>query len=936
MNAVTNDVSRIGAALACIPADLPRDEWMRVGAALKSELGDEGFDLFDSWSQRGESYNAADVRSTWRSLSASGGITINTLFFKAIEHGFDSRSGASPVDADELARRRVEREQRAVKEAEEREAKARNAATLAAAVWAKATAAGADHPYLMRKGVQPVETLREIDAGKLAALIGYSPKRGDDLLSGRALIAPVKVGGKLSTLEMIDGDGRKSALAGGVKAGGYWAAQPMPEAPDAVLIGEGVATALSGNQCSGHPAIASLSVGQLEAAARAMIERYPDAIPVMLADLDKTTGEPHPVAVKAAQSVGARLAVPDFGADREASQTDFNDMHVARGSDAVKAAIDAALMADPEEQAEEPASTVVRASDPLPEGYPGIDVRPCWLVHTAWQQIGNAKLKPGVYSHSVKHGRNDEEPELVDKWISSPLWVLAVTRNREDGDYGRLLEILSPSGKRKKWSMPMSMLAGDGNEVRAVLLSEGVTLDLRNRGGVTDYIIGQHPKLTMRAASMTGWHDGAFVLPDSVVGADDIWFQASGRTAAYASAGTFEGWQELAGLANGNPLLLFAMSAAFAGPLLHPLNIDGGGAHLFGDSSCGKTTALMASISAWGGSTFKRTWRATANGLEGAGGMHSDTLLALDEIGEIDPRSLYESAYALINGVGKTRANRTGEARQAARWRVFLLSTGELTVAARMAAGGIEAKAGQAVRILDVPVSGRHGVFDDLHGRVSGSVLSDEVRNLAAKHYGHAGPRFVEQLIGALEIGFRLPEALAAIVKRFPAQSDQEQRAARTFALCALAGEMSAQWGVTPWQSSAPTDAALHAFSLWRGQRGASGSSSEHVSILRAVADFIDRHGDSRFSNVDGSADQIRDRAGYWKQDGDCRLYLFTSGGLREATKGHDFNRALKALDDAGAIVNQAPARKDQQSRTPDGHRKWFYHVNPAHLEESA
>ncbi|PYE23137.1 phage/plasmid primase-like uncharacterized protein [Paraburkholderia silvatlantica] len=343
MNAVSDDVSRIEQALACIPADLKRDEWARVGAALKNELGDAGFDLFDSWSQRGESYNAAAVRSTWRSLSASGGVTINTLFFRAIEHGFDSRGGASTVDPAELERRRAERDRRAAKEAEEREKSASHAATLALAVWSAAGPAGADHPYLTRKGVQPVDTLREIDVGKLAALIGYQPKRGDDLLVGRILIAPVKVGGKLSTLEMIDGDGRKSALAGGVKAGGYWAAHKLPDAPNVVLIAEGVVTALSASQCTGYPAIASLSVGQMEAAALAMRERHSDGALVLLADLDKASGEPHDTTVKAAQALGVRLVVPAFDDDRHPDQTDFNDMHIARGAEAVKTAIDAVL-----------------------------------------------------------------------------------------------------------------------------------------------------------------------------------------------------------------------------------------------------------------------------------------------------------------------------------------------------------------------------------------------------------------------------------------------------------------------------------------------------------------------------------------------------------------------------------------------------------------
>jgi putative DNA primase/helicase len=80
MRAIVDEDQRIEAALACIPADLPRAEWARIAAALKHELGDCGFDLFDAWSQRGQSYKAADARSTWRSLSASGGITIATLF----------------------------------------------------------------------------------------------------------------------------------------------------------------------------------------------------------------------------------------------------------------------------------------------------------------------------------------------------------------------------------------------------------------------------------------------------------------------------------------------------------------------------------------------------------------------------------------------------------------------------------------------------------------------------------------------------------------------------------------------------------------------------------------------------------------------------------------------------------------------------------------
>ena len=119
-------------------------------------------------------------------------------------------------------------------------------------------------------------TLREIDAGAAAEILGYPPKSGGEQLIGRLLVVPVKQGVGLSTLELIDGDKRKAALAGrGSKAGGYWATEPLPDAVDTLLIGEGVATVLSSKEASGHPAIAALSSGNLLAVAKAMRERYP-------------------------------------------------------------------------------------------------------------------------------------------------------------------------------------------------------------------------------------------------------------------------------------------------------------------------------------------------------------------------------------------------------------------------------------------------------------------------------------------------------------------------------------------------------------------------------------------------------------------------------------------------------------------------------------
>lgn len=266
----------------------------------------------------------------------------------------------------EANRRRVAelKAQSTAEEAKRRAAAAHKAGEL----WKVGTPAGEDHPYLVRKGVRPVETLREIPADEVARVIGYPPKASGEPLAGRVLLAPVKSSGKLSTVEMIDEAGRKSALKDGAKSGGWWAAQPLPEGDSdaaCILIGEGVATALSAREATGHAVIAALSAGQLEGAAKAIRNRYPAAAIVILADLLKDTGQPDPRAIQAARAVGGAVAVPDFGGNRETGDTDFNDLAQRCGPDAVRRDIAAAIRPTDDAGAAGDASSDWPAPQPL-------------------------------------------------------------------------------------------------------------------------------------------------------------------------------------------------------------------------------------------------------------------------------------------------------------------------------------------------------------------------------------------------------------------------------------------------------------------------------------------------------------------------------------------------------------------------------------------
>ena len=243
---------------------------------------------------------------------------------------------------------------------------------------------------------------------------------------------------------------------------------------------------------------------------------------------------------------------------------------------------------------------------------------------------------------------------------------------------------------------------------------------------------------------------GFFVLPDTVIGpkASKVIFQSGeGGHDEHTRAGTLEGWQhEISSRAVGNPLLLLALSASFAGPMLALCNAEGGGLHFVGDSSTGKTTLLEAACSVWGGANYRRSWRATANGMEGAAALFNDGLLALDEISECNPHDVGAIIYALGNGRGKQRAGRLGSARALTRWRCFVLSSGERSIGTTMYEVGRHAKAGQGVRLLDLSATRKYGAWDNLHGLASGSAFSDAIKRAVVIHHGRAGRAFLEKL----------------------------------------------------------------------------------------------------------------------------------------------------------------------------------------------
>ena len=106
------------------------------------------------------------------------------------------------------------------------------------------------------------------------------------------------------------------------------------------------------------------------------------------------------------------------------------------------------------------------------------------------------------------------------------------------------------------------------------------------------------------------------------------------------------------------------------------------------------------------------------------------------------------------------------------------------------------------------------------------------------------------------------------------------------FAVIALAGEMAIAYGLLPWEPGTALSDCRLLYGEWLSRVG--GGNAEDRQILAGIIDFIDKHGSSRFSDVDAAEvdAKVFNRAGYWELMAGKRLYLFNKSALIEAAHG--------------------------------------------------
>lgn len=553
-------------------------------------------------------------------------------------------------------------------------------------------------------------------------------------------------------------------------------------------------------------------------------------------------------------------------------------------------------------------------------------------------------------------------------WVSGPFAIEAETRDDEGRGWGLLLTWRDRDGVAHEEAFSRALFAGDCMEIRSRLADAGLSLNAfpPARQALAEYLNASGVQRRARSVPRIGWHhmgtSPVFVLPGAVFGdaAERVVLQTETRELSlFNQAGTLDAWRaDVAIPCAGNSRLVFALSCAFAGPLLGVLEEDGGGFNLRGASRVGKSTALHVAASVWGGAPgvgaggFIRQWRATANGIEGIAAAHSDALLPLDEMGQVDARECGEVAYMLANGQGKARAGRSGLARPALRFRVLFLSTGEVGLADKNAEAGRATKAGQEVRLADVPADAGAGcgLFEELHGAESARTFADELRQATGQQYGTAAPVFLAFVTDRLRrnpewkvtLRANADELIRAWLALWPDANGQVSSVARRFALVALAGELAGKAGLTGWGVGVATEAAHTCFRAWLSERGTSGSREDEQAVVQ-LRSFIGANGPSRFElwkdvavsdaaqgDLDGMppAEGFRTvkRAGWrrWVRDADGRhgwRYFLTPDGWGEAMDGLDKRAAGKLLAGRGFLLASQDGRNSRLV-TPPGHRK--------------
>ena len=522
---------------------------------------------------------------------------------------------------------------------------------------------------------------------------------------------------------------------------------------------------------------------------------------------------------------------------------------------------------------------------------------------------------------------NDDDPANITfkfkAFICSPIEVIAKTRDTNSGTWGRLLQWRDDDSVLHTWSMPLSLLQGDAREYRKELASQGlnITTNPKQRSYLDTYIQDYPIHKRALCVDKLGWHGEQYILPDGAIGSDSkqliVYQSAHAINSTIAQQGTLEQWRdELCKKLAEQSRFVFSIACAFAGQLLALLDDDGGGFHLLGSSSMGKSLSLKVAASVWGKpDRYVKTWRSTDNALEGTASECNDSFLPLDEISDSDAKAVGRTIYMLGNGTGKGRSTVTGHNRTTKTWRIIFLSNGEESLQNFMAQAGQKTNAGVEVRVAHIDADAGKGLktFDSLVLAKTSEAQADKIKELSHAYYGVAGMAWLEHITtDKAATTATAKQLIDDFMSQYSDLAAQAHRVAKRFAIVAAAGEIATLAGITGWQAGQATTAVKVCLDNWLDNYGRDGE-HEQRQIIEHIKAFIEQHGSSRFQPCYRNTrldfeERTPNRVGYRNMEtGD---YYFSKETFDKVCAPFSKKKVLQVLEEADLLLLNQGDRK--------------------------
>lgn len=724
------------------------------------------------------------------------------------------------------------------------------------------------------------------------------------LPDGSLLLGLVDESGTVSAAQTITQQGEKRLLAGSAKRGAYHAVNAA-DAPQSVLIAEGLATALSVHLIRPEAlTVCAIDAGNLQPVAQAMHQRYPNAQIIIAADNDIKPGEPNTgkdAAEKAAKAVSGWVALPPT-----VKKADWNDYHQQHGLEAATTAFKNSMY-----QPQEP--EVSAKLQVINGGKKGASKPESLRPHVE-------SRADGIYWVEPKSDKDAGEIICRESWLCSALKVIGI--GIDDSKTRYLILRWQAFGAKSETVQAIPFADIGEREGWRTLKAGGVNVTTKSglRATLADWLQSCANGEVWRIAHATGWQCGAYIMPDGeIIGTPEQPVLFNGRSSAasgYTTSGTVDSWRESVGrLAFGNYSMMTGVAAALAAPLIGLAGADGFGIHLYEQSSAGKTTTANVASSLYGNPDVLRlTWYGTALGLANEAAAHNDALMPLDEIGQgADPVEVYKSAYALFNGTGKLQGAKEGGNRDLKRWRTVAISTGEMDLETFIASAGRKAKAGQLVRLLNIPM--RRAVR--FHEHANGKHHADALKDAYQHHHGVAGREWVKWLADHQQ------EAVSAVRvteerwrSLIPSDyGEQVHRVGARFAIleaALLLGNV-----ITGWDEQTCRDAIQYSYNAWLREFGT--GNKEHQQIIEQTEAFLNAYGMSRFAPFpyDPSSLPISNMAGYRQKGGHDAdpmvFYTFPAAFEGEIARGFNARQFAEVLKKAGMLTPPTSGRGFQR-----------------------